>query len=92
MLFRSVNGHLLDQARFAKDGEVVYQHDVPVAWLSTTGLTTVRMRIHNPYIAPRDGARLGVVLRSAMFAPAAGSGASSAVSAHAGTPRETSPQ
>ena len=25
------------------------------------------MRVHNPYIAPRDGARLGVLLRSAFF-------------------------
>ncbi len=62
-----VNGHLLDQARFAKDGEVIYQHDVPVDWLNTASLTTVRMRIHNPYIAPRDGARLGFILRVRAF-------------------------
>lgn len=63
-----INGHLLDQARFAKEGEVVYQHEVPVEWLKTGSLTTVQMRVHNPYIAPRDGARLGVLLRSAIFA------------------------
>jgi hypothetical protein len=66
-----VNGHLLDQARFAKDGDVIYQHEVPVDWLKTGALTTVRMRVHNPYIAPRDHARLGVLLRSAGFSPVA---------------------
>jgi hypothetical protein len=66
-----VNGHLLDQARFAKDGDVLYQHDVPVEWLKTGALTTVKMRVHNPYIAPRDGARLGFLLRSAGFSPVA---------------------
>ena len=63
-----VNGHLLDQAVFAKDGDVVYEHDVPVDWLKTDSLTTVRMRVRNPYVAPHDGARLGVLLRSAYFA------------------------
>jgi hypothetical protein len=81
-----VNGHLLDQARFAQDGEVLYQHDVPVEWLNTASLTTVQMRIRNPYIAPRDGARLGVLLRSAVFAP----GANANAGARAQTPRETS--
>jgi hypothetical protein len=66
-----VNGHLLDQARFAKDGDVLYQHDVPVEWLKTGALTTVKMRVHNPYISPRDGARLGFLLRSAGFSPVA---------------------
>ena len=68
-----VNGHHLDQARFAKDGDSIYQHDVPADWLKTgnNNLTTVRMLVHNPYIAPRDGARLGVLLRSAGFSPTA---------------------
>jgi hypothetical protein len=64
-----VNGHLLDHALFAKDGDVLYQHDVPESWLNTDGFTTVRMFIHNPYVAPRDGARLGVVLTAASFNP-----------------------
>jgi hypothetical protein len=66
-----VNGHLLDQARFAKEGEVTYQHQVPAEWLKADSLTTVRMRVRNPYIAPRDGARLGVLLRSAAFSATA---------------------
>ncbi len=64
-----VNGHLLDRAVFPKDGDSLYQHDVPAAWLKTDGFTTVRMEIHNPYIAARDGARLGVVIASASFNP-----------------------
>ena len=64
-----VNGHHLDQSRFGKDGDVLYQHDVPEKWLTIAEPTTVRMLIHNPYIAPRDGARLGVLLRAASFNP-----------------------
>jgi hypothetical protein len=67
-----VNGHHLDRARFDKEGDDIYQHDVPVDWLKTgESLTTVRMLVRNPYIAPRDGARLGVLLRSAGFSPIA---------------------
>jgi hypothetical protein len=64
-----VNGHLLDHAVFAKDGDSLYQHDVPAKWLKTDGFTTVRMDIHNPYVAARDGAKLGVVLLGASFNP-----------------------
>ena len=67
-----VNGHHLDRARFDKEGDDIYQHDVPVDWLKTgDSVTTVRMLVRNPYIAPRDGARLGVLLRSAGFSPIA---------------------
>jgi hypothetical protein len=65
-----VNGHLLDQAVFAKDGDVMYQHDVPESWLSTDGFTRVRMYVHNPYVAPPYGDKLGVLLLAASFNPA----------------------
>lgn len=64
-----VNGHLLEEARFPKDGEIIYQHDVPVGWLRTDGPTTVQIRVHNPYISPNNGPKLGFVLRSAAFIP-----------------------
>jgi hypothetical protein len=64
-----VNGHLLDHAVFAHDGEVLYQHDVPEAWLKTNGFTTVRMVVRNPYIARGDGAKLGVLLTAASVNP-----------------------
>jgi hypothetical protein len=66
-----VNDHLMDQAVFPKDGDTLYQHDVPAKWIKTDGFTTVRMEIHNPYVAPGDGAKLGVVLLSASFNPPA---------------------
>ena len=64
-----VNGHLLDHALFPKDGETLYQHDVPAAWLTTDGFTTVRMFVQNPYVAPPYGDKLGVVLLAASFNP-----------------------
>lgn len=66
-----VNGHLLDQAVFRKDGDTLYQHDVPASWLSTDGFTSVRMFVHNPFVAPHDHARLGVLLLGASFNPPA---------------------
>ncbi len=83
-----VNGHLLDHAQFAKDGEVTYQHDVPEDWLKTEDLTMVQMQVHNPYVSPRDGVKLGVLLRSAVFV----AGANSSDAAPARKPHETSPQ
>lgn len=62
-----VNNHHLDQAHFAKDGIVIYEHEVPQEWLTTKELTKVKMVIHNPYVAPQNGAHLGVVLMSAGF-------------------------
>jgi hypothetical protein len=64
-----VNGHLLDQAVFPKDGDVLYQHDVPASWLKADGFTTVRMYVHNPYVSPADRTRLGVLLTAASFNP-----------------------
>ncbi len=66
-----VNSHLLDQAEFSKDGETLYQHDVPASWLKTDGFTTVRMYVHNPYIAPPYGDKLGVLLLARFVQPAA---------------------
>ena len=64
-----VNGHLFDQAVFTRDGDNLYQHDVPAEWLRADGFTTVRMLVHNPYIAPPNGDKLGVLLFAASFNP-----------------------
>jgi len=64
-----VNGHLLDQAVFAKDGATLYQHDVPASWLKTDGFTSVRMYVHNPFITTVPGVKLGVLLTAASFNP-----------------------
>jgi hypothetical protein len=66
-----VNGHHLDEAHFAKDGIVIYEHAVPEEWLTTSELTTVRMVFHNPYVVPQNHVPLGVLLMSAGFSPIA---------------------
>lgn len=62
-----VNDHHLDKAQFAKDGIVIYEHEVPQEWLTTSTMTRVKMVVHNPYITPQHGTPLGVVLMSAGF-------------------------
>ncbi len=62
-----VNDRFLEQARYAAEGDYTYRHAVPSAWLKTDDYTLVRIKIRNPYIAPADGAKLGVLLASAGF-------------------------
>lgn len=86
-----VNGHLLDHTRFDKDGDLFYEHDVPKDWLKDGQLTVVRMRFQNPYVSPRDGVKLGILLRSAGFGPGVPSSASN-VFGRGEKQRETSSQ
>jgi len=67
-----VNGRLLDHARYTHAGELYYEHDVPESWLKTDSLTLVKIHVVNPYIAPLDKKKLGVLLRSAAFNPKPG--------------------
>jgi hypothetical protein len=62
-----VNGHFLDRVRYTGATDHAYQHAVPSGWLRTDDYTIVKMQIRNPYIAPGDGAKLGVLLVSAGF-------------------------
>lgn len=62
-----VNDQLLDQDRYTTDGDHVFRHPVPSDWLKPNDYTLVRMQVRNPYIAPADGAKLGVLLVSAGF-------------------------
>jgi len=62
-----INGHLLQRVRYAEVGDHVYRHAVPEDWLRTDDYTIVKMQVRNPYIAPADGAKLGVLLISAGF-------------------------
>ena len=62
-----VNDRLLDRVRYADEGEHTYRREVPAAWLRTGDYTLVRMQVENPYIAPADGAKLGVLLMSTGF-------------------------
>jgi hypothetical protein len=63
-----VNDHLIERVRYATDGDQTYRHAVPAGWLRTDDYTIVKMQVRNPYIAPADGAKLGVLLVSAGFA------------------------
>jgi hypothetical protein len=64
-----INGRFLDRARYPHAGELFYQHAVPESWLKTDSLTLVKMRVRNPYVAPFDRVKLGVLLRAAAFNP-----------------------
>ena len=62
-----INDHFLDSVRYGEDGDHIYRHAVPADWLRTDDYTIVKMQVRNPYIAPADGAKLGVLLVSAGF-------------------------
>jgi hypothetical protein len=62
-----INEHLLERVRYSEDGDHTYHHTVPADWLRTDDYTIVKIQIRNPYIAPADGAKLGVLLGSAGF-------------------------
>jgi hypothetical protein len=62
-----INDHFLERVQYAGDGDHTYRHAVPSSWLRTDDYTIVKMQIRNPYIAPADGAKLGVLLVSAGF-------------------------
>ena len=62
-----VNNRLLERVRYTEDGDHTYRHAVPADWLRTDDYTIVKMQVRNPYIAPADGAKLGVLLVSAGF-------------------------
>ena len=62
-----INDRLLERVRYTEDGDHTYRHPVPAGWLRTDDYTIVKMQVRNPYIAPADGAKLGVLLMSAGF-------------------------
>jgi hypothetical protein len=62
-----INDRLLERVRYFEAGDHTYRHAVPGGWLRTDEYTVVKMQIRNPYIAPADGAKLGVLLVSAGF-------------------------
>jgi hypothetical protein len=62
-----INGRPLERVRYTEDGDHTYRHAVPADWLRTDDYTIVKMQVRNPYIAPADGAKLGILLMSAGF-------------------------
>jgi len=62
-----VNEHFLERVRYVGEGDHSYRHAVPSDWLRTDDYTVFKMQVRNPYVAPADGAKLGVRLVSAGF-------------------------
>ncbi len=57
-----VNGNLLDKIRYTTPGVKHFEKPVPADWLSADAPTTLAMFIDKLYVAPRDGAKFGVIL------------------------------
>jgi len=57
-----VNGRTLDKVRYTMPGVKHFDKPVPADWLSVDRDTTVAMYIDKVNIAPKDGAKLGVIL------------------------------
>jgi hypothetical protein len=56
-----VNGRLLDKVRYTTPGNKHFEKPVPAEWLEGD-MATVAMSVDKLYIAPRDGAKFGVIL------------------------------
>jgi len=57
-----VNGKLLDKVRYITSGDKHFEKLVPADWLAGNAEATVAMSVDKLYIAPRDGAKFGVIL------------------------------
>ncbi len=57
-----VNGRPLDHVRYTTPGVKHFEKPVPSDWLGTDSDTTVGMSVDKVNVAPRDGAKLGVIL------------------------------
>ncbi len=62
-----VNGRLLEKALYDVPGDKTFQKLVPEGWLKLDSDNTISLDIENPWIAPTDGVKLGVLLRGAGF-------------------------
>lgn len=59
-----VNDHVAGSAEYKKDGNYRFQAPVPPEWIRGRDRIVVGLDIDPVYIAPGDGAKLGVLLRS----------------------------
>jgi hypothetical protein len=62
-----VNGKLLDKIRYTTPGVKHFEKPVPADWLAVDADTTIAMYVDKLYIAPRDGAKFGVILTRVGF-------------------------
>jgi hypothetical protein len=57
-----VNGKLLDKVRYTTPGGKHFEKPVPADWLDANTEVNVALSVDNLYVAPRDGAKFGVML------------------------------
>lgn len=62
-----INGRLLDRVRYAAFGEQRFEKEVDPAWLTAGRDTIAAAQIDPPWVSPKDGTRLGVILVHAGF-------------------------
>ena len=63
----TLNGKLLDRARFEQAGPLHYSHDVPPALLHKNAVNLVAIDPHPVWVSKADGGRLGFILSRAGF-------------------------
>jgi hypothetical protein len=57
-----VNGKLLDKVRYTTPGGKHFEKPVPAHWLDANTEVNVALSVDNLYVAPRDGAKFGVMV------------------------------
>lgn len=63
----TVNGRTLDKVRYDSGGQKRFEKAVPGAWLRASGENFVAIEVDKPWVSPKDGAKLGVILVGAGF-------------------------
>jgi hypothetical protein len=63
----TLNGKLLDRARFEQAGQLHYSHDVPPALLRKNAVNLVAIDPYPVWVSKADGGRLGFILSRAGF-------------------------
>jgi predicted small lipoprotein YifL len=64
-----VNGHSLDKIRYETPGLKHFEKGVPPEWLWAVDESTIAVKVDKLYVDPHDGAKFGVILARAGFAP-----------------------
>lgn len=62
-----IEDKLLDKVRYDQPGEKHFEKPVPASWLRTDLAMHVRAELDKVWVAPADGARLGLLLARAGF-------------------------
>ena len=57
-----VNDRLLGKARYTRPGERHFEKPVPAEWLTTDQDTIVAAEVDKVWVAPQDGAKLGLIV------------------------------